>query len=71
MVARKQNSREEGKLGLISFEHIWQNFENLCSVQVREIDNRGSNFYLALYWAEELAKKDASWQVKSQLEERS
>jgi len=30
--------------------------------KVREIDNRGSNFYLALYWAEELAKKDASWQ---------
>jgi len=30
--------------------------------KVKEVDNRGSNFYLALYWAEELAKKDASWQ---------
>jgi len=30
--------------------------------KVREVDNRGSNFYLALYWAEELAKKDATWQ---------
>merc|ERR1712107_889202 len=30
--------------------------------KVKEVDNRGSNFYLALYWVEELAKKDASWQ---------
>merc|ERR1712150_224407 len=30
--------------------------------KVREVDNRGSNFYLALYWADQLAKKDASWQ---------
>jgi len=27
----------------------------------KQIDNRGSNFYIALYWAEELAAKDASW----------
>ena len=33
---------------------------------MREVDNRGSNFYLALYWAEELAKKDATWQVISE-----
>jgi len=26
-----------------------------------QIDNRGSNFYVALYWAEELAAKDSSW----------
>jgi len=25
------------------------------------IDNRGSNYYLALYWAEEMAKKDKSF----------
>merc|ERR1712165_693141 len=30
--------------------------------KVKEVDNRGANFYVALYWAEELAKKDASWQ---------
>merc|ERR1712110_821082 len=29
--------------------------------KVREVDNRGSNFYLALYWADQLAKKDNSW----------
>lgn len=27
----------------------------------KQIDNRGSNFYVALYWAEELAAKDAVW----------
>jgi len=29
--------------------------------KVKQIDNRGANFYVALYWAEELAAKDAAW----------
>merc|ERR1712121_73183 len=29
--------------------------------KVKQIDNRGTNFYVALYWAEELAAKDAAW----------
>merc|ERR1712165_516885 len=29
--------------------------------KVKQLDNRGSNFYVALYWAEELAAKDPSW----------
>merc|ERR1712051_536435 len=29
--------------------------------KVKQIDNRGSNFYVALYWAQELAAKDAEW----------
>merc|ERR1712198_592095 len=29
--------------------------------KVKQIDNRGSNFYVALYWAEERAAKDAAW----------
>merc|ERR1712211_72911 len=29
--------------------------------KVKQIDNRGSNFYVALYWAEELPAKDPSW----------
>ena len=28
---------------------------------MKEIDNRGSNFYVALYWASCLAEKEASW----------
>jgi len=27
----------------------------------KQLDNRGSNFYVALYWAEELAAKNAEW----------
>jgi len=38
--------------------------------KVNEIDNRGSNFYLALYWATSLAAKDSSWQpLADQLKE--
>jgi len=34
--------------------------------KVNEIDNRGSSYYLALYWAESLAKKDPSWSKLAQ-----
>ena len=33
--------------------------------KVGELDNRGSHFYLALYWAKELAKKDLNSKSKS------
>merc|ERR1712055_333788 len=29
--------------------------------KVKQLDNRGANFYVALYWAEELATRDAAW----------
>ena len=48
------------------------------SRKVNELDNRGSNFYVALYWAEELAKHDGefaelakalkAWQLRHSLE---
>jgi isocitrate dehydrogenase len=31
---------------------------------VRELDNRGSHFYLALYWAEALAAQDTDAELK-------
>jgi len=31
------------------------------SIKVNEIDNRGSNFYIALFWAEKLAEHDKSF----------
>jgi len=34
--------------------------------KVKEIDNRGSSYYLSLYWAECLAKKDPSWNKLAQ-----
>jgi isocitrate dehydrogenase len=33
-----------------------------------ELDNRGSHFYLALYWALELAKQDEDLELKSKFE---
>ena len=35
------------------------------SRKVGELDNRGSHFYLALYWAEALASQDADTELKS------
>merc|ERR1719187_2635737 len=29
--------------------------------KVKQIDNRGTNFYIAMYWAEAMAKRDSSW----------
>ncbi|WP_223670820.1 NADP-dependent isocitrate dehydrogenase [Kangiella shandongensis] len=36
------------------------------SRKVNELDNRGSHFYLAMYWAQELAKQDDDAELKSQ-----
>ncbi len=36
------------------------------SRKVNELDNRGSHFYLALYWAEALANQDADQELKSE-----
>ncbi|MFP8964966.1 NADP-dependent isocitrate dehydrogenase [Pokkaliibacter sp. CJK22405] len=35
------------------------------SRKVGEIDNRGSHFYLAMFWAEELAKQDSDAELKA------
>ncbi len=35
------------------------------SRKVNEIDNRGSHFYLALYWAEALAAQDEDCELKN------
>ncbi len=39
------------------------------SRKVNEIDNRGSHFYLAMYWAEALAKQDKDHDLKTVFEE--
>merc|ERR1719336_3836584 len=39
----------------------WLDSSKAPGRKVKQLDNRGSNFYVALYWAEELAAKDASW----------
>ncbi len=40
----------------------------LPSRKTGEIDNRGSSFYLALYWAEELASQNDDIEIKSRFE---
>ena len=37
------------------------------SRKVNELDNRGSHFYLALYWAQGLAKQDKDQSLKDEL----
>merc|ERR1712025_1119641 len=39
----------------------WLENDKTPGRKVKQIDNRGSNFYVALYWAEELAAEDAAW----------
>merc|ERR1712080_98849 len=39
----------------------WLENDKTPGRKVKQIDNRGSNFYVALYWAEELAARDAAW----------
>ena len=34
--------------------------------KVMQLDNRGSNFYIALYWAQELSAKDPTWAALAQ-----
>lgn len=43
----------------------------LPSRKVKEIDNRGSSFYLALYWADALAAQDKDAELKSRFEKIS
>jgi isocitrate dehydrogenase len=40
----------------------------LPSRKVNEIDNRGSTFYLALYWAQTLAMQDGDAELKARFE---
>ena len=39
------------------------------SRKVNEIDNRGSHFYLALYWAEAMARQDKNAKLKEKFAE--
>ena len=42
--------------------------EKSPSRKVGEIDNRGSHFYLALYWAEHLSKQNENIELKDEFE---
>ena len=59
----RTNSANSALLGdtLMNAVGKWLDTDKTPGRKVKQIDNRGSNFYVALYWAEELAAKDAAW----------
>merc|ERR1712038_1651950 len=59
----RNNSVKSTLLGdtLMNAVGKWLDTNKTPGRKVNQIDNRGSNFYVALYWAEELAAKDAAW----------
>merc|ERR1719233_333898 len=59
----RTNSANSTLLGDTMMNAVGKWLENNKSPgrKVKQLDNRGANFYVALYWAEELAAKDAAW----------
>lgn len=62
-LGRKTNNNKATILGNALNEAIGQLLDNRKSpsIKVNELDNRGSSFYIALYWAEALAKHDGKY----------
>ena len=67
MIAEKTGSRKAALLGETLDEAVGMYLENerYPSRKVGEIDNRGSSFYLALYWAQALASQDKDAELKA------
>jgi isocitrate dehydrogenase len=70
MVYEKTKNNKAKVLAETLDKAIGKYLENgkLPSRKAGEIDNRGSSFYLALYWAEELANQDADAELKNRFE---
>ncbi len=68
MIAENTKNEKAALLAQTLDQAVSKYFENAKSPsrKVHEIDNRGSTFYLALYWAQELAaqNKDAAMQAR-------
>jgi isocitrate dehydrogenase len=67
MILEKTGSQKAAILAKTLDEAIAQYLENgkLPSRKVNEIDNRGSTFYLTLYWARALASQDDDADMKA------
>merc|ERR1719283_159567 len=59
----RTNNAKSTLLGdtLMSAIGTWLDNNKSPGRKVKQLDNRGANFYVALYWAQELAAKDAAW----------
>ena len=66
--ANANNNAKAHVLGEALDEATEQLLENKKgpSRKAGELDNRGSHFYLAMYWAEELAKQTADAELKAE-----
>lgn len=67
MVAEKTGNEKAGLLADCLDKAILKYLENgrMPSRKAGEIDNRGSSFYLAMYWAQALAEQDKDKELKS------
>ncbi len=66
MIAEKSSNMKATLLAETLDDAIGKYLENgrMPSRKVKEIDNRGSSFYLAMYWAEALAGQDKDAELK-------
>merc|ERR1711874_948117 len=64
----RTNNAKSQLLGetLMSAIGTWLDNNRSPGREVKQLDNRGANFYVALYWAQELAAKDAAWSPLAQ-----
>lgn len=67
MIAEKNNNKKAGILAKALDEAIGQYLENgkMPSRKVNEIDNRGSAYYLAMYWSQALSKQNENLEMKN------
>jgi len=70
LVSKNYNNKKAAVLAKALDEAIGKYLENqkLPSRKVNEIDNRGSSFYLSLYWAEALAAQNDDNELKTKFE---
>ncbi|WP_434686160.1 NADP-dependent isocitrate dehydrogenase [Pseudanabaena minima] len=70
-LARKTNN-ENAKILAIALDQansLYLNNDKSPSRKIGGIDNRGSHFYIALYWAQALAEQDQNLELKSKFAE--
>ena len=62
-LGQRANNAKSTLLGdsLMNAVGKWLDNNRTPGRKVKQMDNRGANFYVALYWAEELAAKDSAW----------
>ncbi|MEJ2521206.1 MAG: NADP-dependent isocitrate dehydrogenase, partial [Desulfuromonadales bacterium] len=67
LVAKNYNNGKAAVLAQTLDEAIGKYLENqkLPSRKVKEIDNRGSSFWLSVYWAQALAAQDKDAELKA------